>query len=284
MAKREGFIDVPGGKVWYEIVGKGQSSPLLILHGGPGYPHDYLEPLEKLSDQREIIFYDQLGCGNSQRPTDTNLWTIERFVKELEEIVKTLKLERYHLLGHSWGSALAVAFALDRPQGLASMILSDPYISTPQWEEDAIMLLKELPEEMQKALKDGNGESEEYKNASKEFYYRFVYRMKLFSPPILRAENKMNSEIYNYMWGPKEFKAIGTLKDFDPTDKLSQINIPVLLLCGRFDEATPQSTQYFQTLFPNAKMKIFENSAHFPHWTDKEDYIATVRDFLGEVE
>src|SRR3989344_7726374 len=107
MQRSEGTVPVPGGKVWYEAVGERNTTPLIVLHGGPGYPHDYLEPLEDLADERQIIFYDQLGCGNSERPDDDALWAVSRFVQELRSVIEGLGIEQYHLLGHSWGAALA---------------------------------------------------------------------------------------------------------------------------------------------------------------------------------
>ncbi len=284
MKRQEGFIDVKGGKVWYEVVGNKKDTPLLVLHGGPGYPHDSLQNLEELAKNRPVIFYDQLGCGNSARPSDQSLWTVERFVDELQTIIKTLKLNKYHILGHSWGAGLGTAFALTKPKGLVSLIFSSPYISTPQWEKDAKRLLKEMPKLMQKVLEKGDLDSEEYKKASTEFYYRFIYRMREFPTGVLKAEHKFNSEIYNLMWGPAEFKASGTLKNFDLIPKLSQIKVPALLLCGRFDEATPESTAYFQKLIPNSQMEVFEKSAHFPMWNEKEKYLKTIREFLETVE
>ena len=282
MKREEGFVAVTGGKVWYEIVGEGDGTPLIVLHGGPGYPHDYLQPLEELSDSRKIVFYDQLGCGNSSKPKDTSLWTIERFVIELQQVIKSLNISTYYLFGHSWGTALAVSYALTKPDGLASMILSDSYLSTPIWEKDAKRLLGELPQELQEALQDESSTSDIHKKAWDEYFFRFVYRFKEFPVAVLKAEYKMNSSIYNFMWGSSEFNPSGSLKVLDLTPRLSEITVPVLLLCGRYDEATPESTEYFKSLFPNAQSKIFENSAHFPFWTDREEYIATVRNFLQD--
>lgn len=284
MKRKEGFIDVLGGKVWYEIVGEKKGIPLLVLHGGPGYPHDYLQPLEDISNKREVIFYDQLGCGNSGKSTDKSLWTVTQFVTELQKIVRALDLKRYHILGHSWGAGLAVSFALEKPKGLTSLILSDPYISTPQWEKGVKKLLKQLPREMQRALEGTINKSKAYKKASSEFYYRFVFRLKQLPTALVKSQNKMNSDIYNYMWGPEEFRTTGTLKDFDLTGRLSEIKVPVLLLCGKYDEATPESLEYFYGLFPNSQFKVFGNSAHVPHWTDRKIYIKTVQDFLRNIE
>src|SRR3989442_3359941 len=118
----EGFVAVPGGRVWYRSVGEG-GVPLLCLHGGPGFPHDYLEELEGLASDRRVVFYDQLGCGRSDQPDDSSLWTVERFVRELQAVRKALELERLHLFGSSWGGMLAMPYVLDRTPPLDSLIL-----------------------------------------------------------------------------------------------------------------------------------------------------------------
>jgi proline iminopeptidase len=121
-----GYIPVEGGRVWYKIVGAGTPGiPLLTLHGGPGYPHDYLEPLEQLAGERPVIFYDQLGCGRSDRPNDRALWRVDRFVRELAQVRQALGLERIHLFGHSWGAMLAVDYLLSGASA-ASLILASP--------------------------------------------------------------------------------------------------------------------------------------------------------------
>ncbi|MBI2889044.1 MAG: hypothetical protein HYY10_03935 [Candidatus Liptonbacteria bacterium] len=111
--------------------------------------------------------------------------------------------------------------------------------------------------------------------------------MNRFNPspePCARADKKMNQDLYNYMWGPKEFRIAGTLRDFDPTSRLSEILVPVLLLCGRYDEATPQTCEYFRSLIPDARLTIFEDSAHLPVWSEQQKYVETIRKFLTEVE
>ncbi len=287
MKRVQGRIKVNGGRVWYEIVGNKKNIPIITVHGGPGYPHDYLRPLENLSANHQIIFYDQLGCGNSDRLDDKSLWTVDKFVSELEEIVADLGLKEYHLFGQSWGTALGTAFALRRPEGLMSLVLSDSYLSTPIWETDARHLLKLLPRSDQKAISDYEkcGKiSEGYKKANKKFYDRFVYRLDNTPKEIGQAFKKANHEMYRYMWGPSEFIVKGTLKNFDLTPKLHRITIPVLILCGRYDEARPNSARYFAGLFPNAQVKVFKNSAHFPFWTDRKEYMKTVQEFLDAVE
>ena len=131
MRIREGMIDVPGGRVWYRSVGQG-GIPLLCLHGGPGMTHNYIEPLEDLGDRRRVIFYDQLGCGRSDKPDDTSLWTVPHFVREVEVVRSALELDRFHLFGSSWGGQLSMQYVLDyQPASLASLLMSGSPASMP---------------------------------------------------------------------------------------------------------------------------------------------------------
>lgn len=280
MNKKEGYIETINGRIWYQIVGDERNVPLLVVHGGPGYPHDYLEPLEDLTIDRQVIFYDQLGCGNSDITTNKSLWTVDYFVSELQKVIEALGLDEYHLLGQSWGSALSIAFALTKPTGLVSLVLADPYISTPEWMMDAKRLIQSLPEEMRIALNSNLVDMEMYKVAKNEYYKRFVDRFDSVPEAVLRSGKKMSHEIYSHMWGAEEYLINGVLKDFTQTAQLHEIVVPVLLLCGRYDESTPESVQYFQSLFSNAQLRVFENSAHFPHWNERDEYMKVLQVFL----
>ncbi len=137
---QEGYIPVPGGQVWYSITGTGPEIPLLALHGGPGLGSSYLEPLTVLADERPVILYDQLGGGKSERPDDLSLWVLDRFVEELRQVRAALGLTEVHLLGQSWGTILAVEYALTRPPGLVSLVLAGPVLSVPRYARDAHVL------------------------------------------------------------------------------------------------------------------------------------------------
>lgn len=284
--REQGYIKVIGGKVWYGITGKKKSVPLIVIHGGPGFPHYSLQPLEILSDEIQVIFYDQLGCGKSDRPQDKNLWKKERFVKELQEIIAFLKIEKFHILGNSWGSMLAIEYALTKPNGLISLILSGPLLSVPRWINDANALRKKLPIKLQETLnkheRAKTTSSNEYKNAELEFYKRHLCRIYPFPKLKQKTNEEAGLDVYNTMWGPSEFYCTGNLKGHDLTDRLHEIKLPVLLTCGKYDEATPKTVKHYKSLFSNAQMVIFKNSAHMAVLEETELYVKTVRDFLGK--
>jgi len=289
MSIKEGFIDVTGGKVWYQIHEKNtNSTPVIVLHGGPGSSHYSLQGLQKLAEDRPVIFYDQLGCGKSDRPTDTSLWNIDRFAEELGQIREALSLDEFHILGHSWGTTLAAAYYLSKPDGVKSIIFSSPCLSAPLWAEDQDKNRKLLPLEVQQTLKNceenGTTDSEEYKNATAVFNKHFVYRLEPNPEFIKNGAHLRNREVYNIMWGPSEFHVTGNLKDFDCTSKLKDIHVPTIYTCGRFDEATPESTKYFSTLTPNGKFHVFEQSAHMPYLEEPEEYLRVIGSFLNDVD
>ncbi len=284
---KTGYMEVTGGKVWYEIVGRPKKTPIIMLHGGPGYPHNYLEPFRDLAVDRQVIFYDQLGCGKSDWPEKRHLWTVKALVRGLKELIDGFGFEDYHIFGHSWGPGLAASFALTKPKGLRSMVLASPYLSTKVWEKDAKRLIGTLPQKYREAIaiyQRYKTNKDEFDKANSEFYKRFVFRLKRLPGAAETSHKNMNYELYKYMWGPYEYWVTGTLKGFDLTPKLHEINVPVLLMCGRYDEASPEAVNYFKSLFPNAKMKVFDKGAHFFFWNQRAESIKTVRDFTKDVD
>jgi len=284
----EGYVDVEGGRVWYRVVGSGSEIPLLLLHGGPGAPSYYLNPLEQVSVDRPVIFYDQLGAGRSERPTDESLWTVNRFVNELAEVREALGLDNVHILGHSWGSMLAIDYMLTKPEGVQSLILASPALSVRRWAEDADRLIAQLPVGLQQAIERheaaGTTDDPEYQEATMEYYKRHLSRSDPWSEDLQLAFENLNPDIYGLMWGPSEFTATGTLKNYEREDVLPNLDLPVLFTVGRYDEATPETVQYFQGLVPGSKIAIFENSAHMTMLDEPQSYTDTVRQFLNEVD
>lgn len=195
---KSGFVDVDGGRVWYQIVSSAKtknSLPLLILHGGPGGTHDYLNVFKILATQRPIIFYDQLGSG------------------------------------HSWGGALASEYALKNPERLQSLILASPLLSTKLWYKDSRKLIKRLPIDVQKAIlaneTHGTTDSEAYVHATTVYNDHFGCRKDCPSD-----DEQMNLNVYQTMWGPSEFTVSGNLKSFNQIPKLKKLQMPVLMTGG----------------------------------------------------
>ncbi|MGD6804549.1 alpha/beta fold hydrolase [Rossellomorea vietnamensis] len=289
MVVNEGFIEVTGGKVWYQIHNeKSNNTPVIILHGGPGSSHYSMQGLRILAEDRPVIFYDQLGCGKSDRPADKSLWTIERFVEELGQVKDGLGLAEFHILGHSWGTTLAAAYYLANPEGVKSIIFSSPCLSAPMWAEDQEENRKLLAVEVQDALRrneiNGTTDSEEYKKATEVFNKHFVCRLDPYPEFLKKGREFRGPEVYNHMWGPSEFHVTGNLKSFDCTGELKDFKVPALYTCGRFDEATPKSTEYFSSLTPDGKFHVFEQSAHMPYVEEPEEYVEVISGFLRSVD
>ena len=288
-APGQGFVEVPGGPVWYKVVGEGDGLPLLLLHGGPGGTSCGYSLLDHLGDERPVIRYDQLGTGRSGRPNDLGLWTVERYVEELHALRQHLGLDRFHLLGHSWGASLAGAYVLAKgTDGIASVVFSSPLISTPRWIEDANLLRQNLPEDVQGVLNAheaaGTTDSEAYRQASEVFYERHVYRGEPAEPMDDCSDAPGSSLIYNYMWGPTEFRATGTLRDFDISDRLHEITVPVLFVTGEFDEARPATVASFQRKIPGAQMIVIKGVAHASISRAPDTYRRALEKFLDWVE
>ena len=288
IAPGEGYVQVTGGKVWYRIVGGGSATPLLLLHGGPGFTSHYLDRLQQLSDERPVIFYDQLGAGRSERPEDAALWRVERFVEELAQLRIELDLTRVHILGHSWGTQLAVDYVLTKPEGVESLVLSSPALSIPRWAQDAHKLRKTLPGETQKLLvqheKAGTTDSEEYQTAMMEYYKRYMCQLDPWPQELEESFAEFSPQVYGTMWGASEFFPNGNLRAYDRTSRLGEIDAPILFTAGRHDEATPETTKWYQGMAPNSSLVVFENSAHLAMVEETDRYIQVVRDFLRKVE
>jgi proline iminopeptidase len=288
-APGEGFVNVPGGPVWYRVTGTGDGVPLLVLHGGPGGTSCGYAKLDPLGDERPVVRYDQLGTGRSGRPGDLSLWTVDRFVEELHAVRSQLGLERLHLLGHSWGGSLAAAYVLEKgTEGIVSLTLSSPLLSTPQWIADANLLRAQLPEDIQRTLSEheaaGTTDSEQYQAATEVFYEHFLYGGKKPPEGEACAGAPWNPVIYEHMWGPTEFYATGNLLDFDVTGRLHEIDVPVLFITGEFDEARPETVAGFQQLIDGARFEVIEDTGHSTLGKKPEQYRALLEAFLDSAE
>jgi proline iminopeptidase len=288
LSPREGMIQVPGGRVWFKIVGTGPRTPLLVLHGGPGGASYYLKPLQALGDERPVIFYDQLGAGHSDSLRDSTQWTLERYVQEIPRVREALGLKEVHLLGHSFGTLLAVEYLATNPQGVRSVTLASPALSLPRWIADSDTLRAMLPDSIQQVIAVheslGTTSSPEYQAAMQVYYRQFLARRTPWSADTDSLFAHLNMAIYTYMQGPSEFTITGTLKDYDGTAKLGTIKIPTLFTAGAFDEARPATVAYYQSLVPGSELAIIPDAGHLTMQDQPEAYVEAVRKFLHEVE
>lgn len=291
---QEGFIPFRGYKVWYRIVGEGREPeklPLLCLHGGPGAAHDYLEPLEAVAENgRQVIFYDQLGCGKSDQPHDPSLWTVDLFLEELDVVRKALALENLYILGQSWGGMLAMQYALTQPTGIAGLIIASSPANMRQWVDEANRLRSELPPDVQEILsrheQNGTTDDPAYGEAMMVFYRRHVCRLNPWPDCLNRTLEQIerNPEVYHTMCGPSEFHVTGNLKDWDISPRLGEIQIPTLITSGRYDEATPAIAETVHKGIKGSGWVLFENSAHESHIEEPERYLRALGEFLDSLE
>jgi L-proline amide hydrolase len=280
---------------WYDVHGEpGARLPVVLCHGGPGATHDYLLSLRALAtDGRQVVLYDQVGNGNSQhlRDAPADFWTVDLFRRELRALVEHLGWsEGYHVLGQSWGGMLAMEHALEQPPGLRSIVVADSPASIPLWVAEANRLRRELPADVQERLTRheaaGSTASPEYREAMQVFYRRHVCRLDPWPEEVVRTFALMDEDptVYGTMNGPSEFHVVGSIRDWDITDRLGQIDVPTLLVSGRHDEATPRIVGEIRDRIPNAEWVLLEESSHLPHVEEPEPFVEAVEGFLEAVE
>lgn len=284
-----GYVEVDGGRIWYRLNGArhlGKMPAILVMHGGPGGTHRGNMPYVTLSDTYPVILYDQLGSGNSDRPGAKENWDVARFVAEIDHIRKALKLDKVIIAGHSWGGTLAAEYAVRRPEGLVAAILSSPLISTHQWNADNQDWVKDLPADVQETLRlheaAGTLHHPDYQAAVEVFYGRHMCR----TDPCPGAEDsaggpQRNSEMYVHMWGVTDFQGTGTLKDYDVSAQLPNINVPTLMICGEYDEARPRSCRRYADMIDGARYVTVPDAGHATMRDGGEFYLRAVRGFLN---
>jgi proline iminopeptidase len=282
-AVREGMLAVPGGHIWYRVLSGGAGTPVILLHGGPGFSSMYMKSLEALAADRPLVRYDQLGGGKSDGLTDTAAFTIPHFVAELDSLRASLGYERVHLLGHSWGTILAVEYYRAHPEHVASMVLGSAALDIPTWERHARALVGTLSDSSQRAIRRAEAahvyDAPDYQAALGEFYDKYVWRHPV-NADLDSLLASVNQAIYNYMQGPSEFTITGTLKPYDVTSFLPAIRVPVLYTVGEFDEADPVTVRRFAALTPGARVVVLSGSAHITMWDAPTENVQAVRAFL----
>jgi len=290
----EGRAPFRGYETWYRVSGDLNSGklPVVILHGGPGVAHNYVDAYKLLArDGRAVIHYDQLGCGNSTLLPEkgADFWTPQLFIDELENLVDHLGIRGgFHVLGQSWGGMLGAEYAVLQPAGLASLTIANSPASMKLWVEEANRLRADLPQDVQDTLTRhetaGTTDHADYQAATMVFYERHVCRVVPFPPEVTASfeQAARNPTVYTLMNGPNEFHVIGTLKTWSVIDRLPSVDVPTLIISGRYDEATPATVQPFKDRIRGARWEIFEQSSHMPHVEEQEDCMRVVGDFLNQ--
>jgi proline iminopeptidase len=270
-------------------VGAG-STPVLALHGGPGGTHEYLECLGDFLPEEgcTLYYYDQLGCGNSDRPEDDSLWTVARYAEEVEEVRAGLGLTDFVLYGHSFGGMLAIEYALAHPKHLKAVVVSNMTASIASYVTHVHRLRGEWPAAVRSVLdrceREGRTEAPEYQEALMgEVYPRHLCRLAPWPEPLERSFRRMNYRIYGLMQGPSEFTVTGTFKDWDRWSDLHRIRAPALLLVGYYDTMNPADIRRMARLMPNGRAAVCTSGSHCSHWDDQEAYFRHLIRFLREV-
>ena len=286
-------IDEAGHEIFYRLYGEGGET-LIGLHGGPGGDHRALTRLGEIAgDGLQVLLYDQLGSGTSDRPDDTSLWVVPRFVEELETVRTKLGLGPVHLMGQSWGGFLALQYVLDHPEGVKSVVLSNTAASTAECFRGMTQLRLDLGADLFATMIRYEGaedyENPEYQAAVMQLYARHLRRSTPFE--IERSIEEFNEVMaplmdnfgpaYFTMWGPHEFLCTGSLIDWNVTDRLGEIHVPALILCGWYDEVSIDCHRTLAAGIPDNEFVIFGNSSHVTI-LEKEGnaYLAVMIDFI----
>lgn len=292
MTVTEGYIPYLGYQTYYRIAGPATSdkTPLLCLHGGPGSTHNYFELLDRLAqeDGRQIVSYDQLGCGNSYLEGHPELWTMETWLGELVNLRQALGLSRVILLGQSWGGMLLLEYVCNHPhEGVKGIVLSSTLPSSKLWGQEQARMIRQLPPEAQAVIRDAterNDYSTPAYRAAEDLYMRLHSFGPLGkdAPECLTRPKRKGSESYRIGWGPNEFTPMGTLKDFDVTDKLGSIDVPALIFSGGNDLCTPYIAKTMYDRIPKARWELFRDCRHMCFAEDTERYLTLLQSWLTE--
>lgn len=285
----EGYAGFRGYRTWYRVTGQlgSGATSLLALHGGPGSTHHYFAPLERLSAERPVVVYDQIGCGSSDRPQDIE-WSADVFLEEVAAVRTQLGLDRIHLLGTSWGGMLALEHVLSGADGIVGLILSSTLASVAQWAAEEIKLRDALPadvvEVFERHERAGTYDDPEYDRAMEAYFDRHFYRGPKPRAELVRMADSKSVEVYRAMQGPNEWTITGALRGWDVRDRLGEINVPTLVIRGRHDMSTDPISATLVNGIKGAREVVLENSSHTPVLEETDEYLEAISEFMQEAE
>src|SRR5579863_1417522 len=280
-------------QVWVKRTGNNPDLKVLLLHGGPGATHEYLEACDSFLPAAgvEYYYYDQLGSGFSDQPDDPSLWELDRFVDEVEQVRQALGLDRdsFVLYGHSWGGILAIEYALKYQRHLRGLVISDMCAGTQAYlKRTAALKLQMLSAASLARLRALEAKSDydnpEYgKIMMDQLYPQMICRTKPWPEPVTRAFRHSNQKIYVQMQGKSEFLVTGNLKDWERWDRLHEIKTRALTIGAKYDEMDPDDMKKMATLMPNASSFICQQGGHLCMWDDQAFYFENLLKFLHSV-
>jgi proline iminopeptidase len=289
-------IETPKGKfkVWTKRYGNNPKIKLLLLNGGPGMSHEYFECMESFLPKEgiEFIYYDQLGTGYSENPNDTTMWDLPRYVEEVEQVRKALKLDNsnFYLLGHSWGGILGMQYALKYQNNMKGLIISNMMASCPKYGEYSKVLEKQMNPEVLKTVKALEAKKD-YTNPKymellmANFYNQHILRLPVneWPEPVTRAMSRLNSSLYITMQGPSELGISGKLTNWDVSKELPKITIPTLVIGAKHDTMDPEYMKWMATQFKKGTYLYCANGSHMSMYDDQNTYMNGLIDFLKKV-
>lgn len=278
-------VAVSGHNVMTYTIGEGDNV-LLLLHGGPGCPCNYLRDSHSVFAEHgyKVVTWDQLGCGESDTPNNETLWTIERFVKEVETVRKTLNLGEVHLLGQSWGGVLGLEYCFEYTSNVKTFIAAntafDLSIMQRGFERYKMALGEETFAMMSMREADGTTQHPEYQAAITLLMYRHICRNETWPDSVKFSMENIAEDVFGTIFGKYFFNCTGNIRDYNRMDELHKLNIPVLLVHGKYDEITPELACIARDRLKNAELVLFRNSSHMPFIEETEKYVNTVCNFL----
>jgi proline iminopeptidase len=285
------MLPVMSGKyrVWTKKMGAGPIK-VLLLHGGPGFSHEYLEAFESFLPQAgiEMYYYDQLGCNNSDHPEDQSLWTLERYVQEVEEVRRGLGLDNFVLLGHSWGGLLGLEYALKYQEHLRGLVISNMAAGMASYLKRTAAIKQQLPKDSLARLtaleaKEDYDSPDYQKIMMEELYPKMICRTQPWPEPVTRCFAHVNQTIYNLMQGKSEFLVTGNLKGWERWDRLHEIKVKSLTIGAQYDEMDPEDLKKMAALMQNGTYAFCPNGSHLCMWDDQAVYFKNLIDFLKQV-
>ena len=288
-------IETSVGKfnVWTKRIGNNPRIKVLLLHGGPAMTHEYMEAFESFFPKEgfEMIEYDQLGSYYSDQPTDSVLWTTERFVEEVEQVRKALNLDKdnFYILGNSWGGILAMEYALKYQNNLKGMIICNMMASIPDYEKyNGVLrskMRKSLVDSLQAFEDKGQFKNPVYQQlVLDEYYTKHLCRLPVWPDPVNRSFKHVNEEIYVMMQGPSEFKTGGRLITWDRKADLPKISVPTLTVGAKYDTMDPEHMKWMSTQVQKGKYLYCPNGSHLAMWDDQKVFMEGVIKFIKDVD